>query len=357
MTFKRTKYNSLLFGYLYHMYSVYKPKQGDQNKTALTRMFRLCENMLFHYSKVFVVRIDLHPKHFSPDNKIMSIFLRRLITRLEKQYQCKVGYFCAREQNKSDKQHYHLALMLSGHKIQHSDKLLTSIKIEWEHYCHGTVNLVENPYYTMRRGNKTTIDPVVYRLSYLTKNHTKALNNPANSYLCNESKLRPDVQHKSNYDRLLVDPHITHQQFKAQEEHNVSTCNQGENDYSPTRIVFNKNTRKDKTMPRLKKQYSVTLSDETVALLHILGERMSYSLYKNLNRSLTIEALALFASQISASKLQAFTHKHGIEDRELTSNDIHFEAMLTAVQIRNSGRAPFDMAKHTVEEYLQPYPK
>ena len=110
-------------------------------------------------------------------------------------------------------------------------------------------------------------------------------------------------------------------------------------------------------MPRIKKQYTVTLSDKTIALLQVLGERMTGPFDKDLNRSLTIEALAFFATQSSTAELQAFTYKYEIEGRELYPNSFFYEAILTAVQIRNAGREPFDMKKHSVEEYLQPYSK
>tara|TARA_R110001583_G_scaffold6076_1_gene31742 strand:+ start:3984 stop:4331 length:348 start_codon:yes stop_codon:yes gene_type:complete len=108
-------------------------------------------------------------------------------------------------------------------------------------------------------------------------------------------------------------------------------------------------------MPRIKKQYSTTLSDETIALLQLLGERMVDPMDKHLNRSLTIEALALFASQSSTKELQAFTLKHGIKGRESYPNSLSFEAILTAVQIQNAGRKPFNMKTSTVAEYLEPY--
>lgn len=96
-------------------------------------------------------------------------------------------------------------------------------------------------------------------------------------------------------------------------------------------------------MPRIRKQYTVTLSDETAALLQFLGERMTDPLDKDLNRSLTIEAIALFAAQSSAGQLQAFTYKHGIEGRELYPNNLSFEGLFAAVQIKNKRRKPFDI--------------
>jgi hypothetical protein len=72
-------------------------------------------------------------------------------------------------------------------------------------------------------------------------------------------------------------------------------------------------------MARIKNQCSVTLSDETIALLRLLGKRMVDPMDKYLNRSITIEAIALLASQLSTRELQAFTYKHRIKGREKIS--------------------------------------
>jgi hypothetical protein len=90
-------------------------------------------------------------------------------------------------------------------------------------------------------------------------------------------------------------------------------------------------------MARIKKQCTVTLPEKTIALLQFLGERMTGPFDKDLNRSLTIEAIALFAAQASATELQAFTQKHKIEGRELYPNSLYYEAILGAVNIRNKG--------------------
>lgn len=92
-------------------------------------------------------------------------------------------------------------------------------------------------------------------------------------------------------------------------------------------------------MTRIKKQYSTTLPDETVALLQSLGERMTGPFDKNLNRSLTIEAIALFASQASTTELQAFIRKHEIEGRELYPNDLFFKAILMASKLKKQAES------------------
>jgi hypothetical protein len=139
MTFKITDYNSIKFSYKKHCYQIYKPKQDGHNIRGLKRVFNLAEVMLSYYARAAVVRIDLHPNGFNIDNKMMTQFLKGYISKLETQYKCKVGYFCAREQNTSDKEHYHLALMLSGHKINYPDKLLNQLKLAWEAHSKGEI--------------------------------------------------------------------------------------------------------------------------------------------------------------------------------------------------------------------------
>lgn len=211
--FKITESNSSLFSYLNHFYQVYKPKKDTLNHIALNRLFLLNQTMLSIYSRVFVIRIDLHPKVFSVDNQVMSSFLRKINKKLEKKYKCQIGYFCAREQGSSDKQHYHLALMLSGHKIRAADNLLSIIQADWSSHCQGSAHFVSNPYYMMLRGDKSSINPVMYRLSYLTKNFTKEHNGLAKSYLCNVTKLRRNFESNVFIENLLVNPFITHKNF------------------------------------------------------------------------------------------------------------------------------------------------
>ena len=54
--------------------------------------------------------------------------------------------FCAKEQNKSDKQHYHLALLLSGYKAMLHHNILIQLKTDWIQYCRGSVYFVDNRY-------------------------------------------------------------------------------------------------------------------------------------------------------------------------------------------------------------------
>ncbi|MEM6190680.1 YagK/YfjJ domain-containing protein [Shewanella scandinavica] len=99
--------------------------------------------MLSFYSRVLVCRIDLHPGQCSADNQLINQYLKKLTHLLTKHYDCKVLYHCAREQNTSEVEHYHVELMLSGHKINHSEKLLSQAKSMWEQHSKGTVSFVD----------------------------------------------------------------------------------------------------------------------------------------------------------------------------------------------------------------------
>ena len=218
MSFKITKYNSLIFNYKNHSYEVYKPKSKGQNLKALNKLFHLVESMLSLYSKVCVIRIDLHPNEFSTNNQTFCQFIKQQQKKLSKQYGCTVGYTVTREQLTSSKHHYHLALMLSGHKISHSQKLLNELKQAWEQQQLGTAQLVKHPFYTMKRGDKNTIDPVIYRLSYLTKEHSKELNGKARSFIFSKMNTNslPEID-----DTLLVDSDITAKNNQLRQiEHN-----------------------------------------------------------------------------------------------------------------------------------------
>lgn len=215
MTFKITTANSVNFIYKDHSYRVLRSKKAPQQDfKALTKVFKHCECMLSHYSKVLVVRIDLSTKSYSINNQAFLKFIKKQLSILTKQYSCKVTYICAREKDTSSNQHYHLAVLLSGHKIKHSSKLTYQLKHAWESEGLGSTSFVKHPYYLMQRGNKLSIEPALYRLSYLTKRATKEANIKAHNYLF--SKLEYSKEHVGRRlnDTMFVNPAITYQQNK-----------------------------------------------------------------------------------------------------------------------------------------------
>ena len=121
------------------------------------------------HKRLLVHRVDLHLNKFSSNNKVISTFVNRLKQWLKRNYGLdKIGYIWVREQDRSDKQHYHLALLLDGDKIRHPKRLNKQIKEMWLPLGHVPVTL--NPYYTIDKHNHNeTRAEIIERVSYLAK--------------------------------------------------------------------------------------------------------------------------------------------------------------------------------------------
>lgn len=201
------KHNSSLYAYKDHAYYVFKPKQKGLTKNIVNTIIADYEVMLSHYARVFVIRIDLHPNKYSANNREIRVFLKQLSTFLSSEYQSKVIYHCAREQETSELEHYHLEIMLSAHEINHSDRILSLIRAMWEMHSNGTVAYVDNPFCIVYRGNKASLKYAIYRSSYLAKEHTKELNGKVRGFISN--KLEPVKNFDLTTDLMLVDPELT----------------------------------------------------------------------------------------------------------------------------------------------------
>ena len=194
MSFLITPNNSELLPFKDHSYLVYKTDQG-LNKKAFNRLMTLTEIKLSYYARVAIIRIDLHPPSFTPDNKIITSFLTKQIKKFEKEYCCLVSYYYTREKNKSDKQHYHLALFFSGHQVNSPHNISQEIKKNWIAHSQGSIHFVEKPFYMIERGNKLSLKQAIYRLSYLVKNKTKE--NPIKVFDEAINKIRPNLEVRS----------------------------------------------------------------------------------------------------------------------------------------------------------------
>ena len=121
------------------------------------------------HKRLLVHRVDLHLNKFSSDNKVISRFINRLKQWLKRNYGLdKIGYIWVREQDRSDKQHYHLALLLNGDKIRHPKRLNEQIKEMW--LPHGHLPVILNPYYFVDKHNQfESRGKIIERVSYLAK--------------------------------------------------------------------------------------------------------------------------------------------------------------------------------------------
>lgn len=220
------QHNSSLAPYKGHAYHVFKPKQKSLNKKMVNTIISDYEIMLSHYSRVFVVRIELHPNTYSADNKVIRQFLERLTTFLSGEYQSKVIYHCAREQDTAKQEHYHLELMLSAHKINYSDRIQSLVEAMWEMHANGTVAFVDNPFCIVYRGDKASLKGAIYRSSYFAKEHTKELNGKACGLLRN--KLPPAKNFDPTNDLMLVDPYITLEKNRRKQAFEVAQATESQ---------------------------------------------------------------------------------------------------------------------------------
>lgn len=133
---------------------------------AMIKQFQLAARK---WGRVFVLRFDLHQKHFTSDNKHVTAFRKRLVQKLKREYGFKeVGFCWVREQERAKAQHYHWVLFLDGNKIRHSSRIIQMIKQAWERpdgYFH--VPVIKRPFYFAN--DEKTVKDAIYRASYLAK--------------------------------------------------------------------------------------------------------------------------------------------------------------------------------------------
>nr|WP_269571631.1 inovirus-type Gp2 protein [Psychromonas ingrahamii] len=150
------------------------------------------ENMISWHSRVFVYVFDLHVADFSLDNKYIAAFISKLRFHFKQHYKIKrLGYAWCREQNTSPRQHYHMAIIVDGSKIQNPIRLFHKIKLMWDEVTlGGHLHGLENCYYNIKRDTEINKAEAIERLSYQAKVWTKDKNTArANDY--GTSRIRP----------------------------------------------------------------------------------------------------------------------------------------------------------------------
>lgn len=170
----------------------------DKGKPIFThqmgKIIEQVENMICWHSRVFVYVFDLHVGEFSPDNKYMAAIISKLRFHLKQHYKIKrLGYAWCREQNKSSKQHYHMAIIVDGSKIQSPKRLFHKIELMWNEVTpDGHLHGLENCYYNIKRDTEINKAEAIYRLSYQAKVWTKDKNTAqANDYGTSRIKPKP----------------------------------------------------------------------------------------------------------------------------------------------------------------------
>ncbi|MGR2768634.1 YagK/YfjJ domain-containing protein [Photobacterium ganghwense] len=129
--------------------------------------------LLTHYSRLLMIRVDFKCLASTTDNKYLSVFMRKLVVCLKKQYRCLVGYTWVREQVEDKAPHYHTALFLNGHKVNHPSSIIKRIMSMIEDQQTLNVYIPKNCYYPILRHCERSQQAAIYRLSYLAKHITK----------------------------------------------------------------------------------------------------------------------------------------------------------------------------------------
>ncbi len=154
----------------------WKVKGGDGglDKRHLARLFQQMDVMLTKYSKVCIIQFDLHVLEYTPNNKILGTFKRRLFGRISTKYKINendIGYFWCREYEKGKGQHYHWAVIVDGKKVRSGYPINKLARIVWES-MDGTIHFRKyHPNVTRTSLPKQT--DAMDHLSYLAKTRTK----------------------------------------------------------------------------------------------------------------------------------------------------------------------------------------
>jgi hypothetical protein len=150
-----------------------KGGNGGLNKRHLARIFQQMDVMLTKYSKVCVIQFDLHMLEYTPNNKILKAFKRRLFGRISTKYKTNendIGYFWCREYEKGKGQHYHWAVIVDGKKARSGYPINELARVVWES-MDGTFHIRQ--YHNVSRASFTAQRNVIDHLSYLAKVRTK----------------------------------------------------------------------------------------------------------------------------------------------------------------------------------------
>ncbi|WP_082196123.1 YagK/YfjJ domain-containing protein [Catenovulum agarivorans] len=154
----------------------------------LKKSFEQFDVGLDKWKRQILIMIELHQEHPTNDNKRMTIFRKRLMTRITAHYGItEIGYCWVREQEKAKAQHYHVALWVDGDKVKTSHIIAKFAREVWEDM---------GGFYSVNRRSFIYVDSPETRLqalhwfSYLSKGRGKGYKDAqTNDY--STSRLKP----------------------------------------------------------------------------------------------------------------------------------------------------------------------
>jgi len=166
-------------------------RKSGIKKEILEQSFKQLDVMMSYYSKVTVILLQLHPDQFTEDNAVMTRFFVKFKKKLEKKYKSKIGYLWVREQNTAEAQHYHLVVLINGHKCNNSYTVNKICGEIWQGPMDTNFSYrVKNRIYCIKQylNDNRELRAVRMRLSYMAKKETKDFSKYTKSF--GRSKLR-----------------------------------------------------------------------------------------------------------------------------------------------------------------------
>ena len=162
---------------------------GVYKKTVLAFIGQLDAAIAIH-KRVLVINLIFSTNYYTDTNKKLSDFMKNIKQWIGRHYGIyNIGYQWVREQETAKKQHYHLALILDGNKIQHPAKLSEVIKEKW--LKNGSIHKPDNCFYYIDKHNHQEERlKAIYRASYMAKSRGKGVR-PAQTkdYYCSRLKI------------------------------------------------------------------------------------------------------------------------------------------------------------------------
>ena len=148
--------------------------------------------MLSHHCKVQVIRLDLHLREYSSDNQVVSDFMHKLKKRAASKLGLhRFGYVWVRELERAKSQHYHLAFMVDGNKIQNPHRIIELGAEIWQEMNQARHHIPAKASTMVKRGDNESYRNAFYRLSYFAKPRGKGYRSKyANDYGTSRIRLR-----------------------------------------------------------------------------------------------------------------------------------------------------------------------
>lgn len=148
--------------------------EGEYYPQIMKALFDAVNQTSQRSSRFFAVRYDLHLKHYTDNNQVMTDFCQQLAQVLRVRDPLSfVNIFWVREHDKAAAQHYHCVVMMDGNHIRMPHVLNRLVEQVWQATTKGTVWFPKSPYYMVHRNDSQTLCEFLLRLSYFAKCATK----------------------------------------------------------------------------------------------------------------------------------------------------------------------------------------